>query len=190
MNLTGSGGWPPGCTAATSTTGASRFWPISTESPSSYAHAAATAPVQMAAHLLGVRSTGVSCCHLLRMGVPLPVCRLLDAATPRPFEPLDQRWAPPLRPRWTALLYAAKLADDCRSPRPVSGEASPELNGDTGAHRAGAISPSASSAAPGNRTSPKRYATTPETTSGRCPSSASHDQHGHTPILPEPSSTP
>src|SRR6059058_4527092 len=49
MNLTGSGGWPPGCTAATSTTGVSRFWPISTESPSSYAHAAATAPVQMAA---------------------------------------------------------------------------------------------------------------------------------------------
>jgi HEAT repeat protein len=79
--------------------------------------------VQMAAYLLGVRSAGVSWCDLLRMGVPLPVCRLVEAATPRPFEPLDQRWTRLRRNRSAALLYAAELADDCRSPQPGLGTA-------------------------------------------------------------------
>jgi HEAT repeat protein len=77
--------------------------------------------VQMAAYLLGVGSTGMSWCDLLRMGVPLPVVRLVEAATPGPFEALDQRWTRLRGNRWAALLYAAKLADDCRLPRPVSG---------------------------------------------------------------------
>jgi HEAT repeat protein len=77
--------------------------------------------VQMAAYLRGASSTGVSWCDLLRMGVPLPVCRLVEAAVPRPLEPFDQRWTRLRRDRRVALLYAADLADDCRPPGPVPG---------------------------------------------------------------------
>jgi HEAT repeat protein len=76
--------------------------------------------VQAAVYLLGVRSTGVTSCDLLRMGVPLAVCRLVEAATVEPFKPFEQRWIRLRRNRSAALLYAAVLADDCRPPRPVS----------------------------------------------------------------------
>jgi hypothetical protein len=58
--------------------------------------------VQMAAYLLGVQGAGVLWCDLLRMGVPLPVYRLVEAARPVRFEPLDERWTRLRRNRWAA----------------------------------------------------------------------------------------
>jgi hypothetical protein len=73
----------------------------------------------MAAYLLGARSAGVSRCDLLRMGAPVRVCQLAEAATPEPAELLEQRWTRLRRDRRAALLYAADLADGFRAPLPA-----------------------------------------------------------------------